>query len=138
MNFRGYRRANGTVGTRNHVLVLPTVICAVAVAEMISRTVPGTVAVSHPHGCGHMGAEKEHIIRTMSGFAASPNAAGVLLVGLGCELITPGVIAEKLDKFGQRYEIISIQEAGGTLASVAKGKALAEKLLKEAAEARRE
>jgi len=138
MNFMGYRRANGTVGTRNHVLVFPTVICASAVAEMISRAVPDSVVVSHPHGCGHMGVEKEHIIRSISGFCASPNIAGVLLVGLGCELITPGIIAEKLDAFGQRYEILSIQNEGGTTKTIEKGKLLVEKLLKEAATAVRE
>ena len=133
MNFMGYRRANGTVGTRNHVLIFPTVICASATADMISRTVPGTVAVTHPHGCGHMGIETELIVRSMSGFCANPNVAGVLLVGLGCELITPQVIAEKLAAFGQRYEIVSIQDEGGTTATIEKGRLLAEKLLKEAA-----
>ncbi|MGD9143324.1 MAG: UxaA family hydrolase [Dehalococcoidia bacterium] len=138
MNFMGYRRANGTVGTRNHVLIFPTVICASAVAEMIHRATPNTVFVTHPHGCGHMGVEKEHIIRSMSGFCASPNVAGVLLVGLGCELITPRTIAEKLDSAGQRFETVSIQDEGGTTKSVEKGKFLVEKLLKEAASAARE
>ena len=138
MNFMGYRRANGTVGTRNHVLVFPTVICAAATADMISRAVPGTVVVTHPHGCGHMGIETEHIVRSMSGFCANPNVAGVLLVGLGCELITPQVIAEKLTAYGQRYETLSIQEEGGTTATIGKGKLLAERLLAEAARAVRE
>lgn len=138
MNFLGYRRANGTAGTRNHVLVFPTVICAAATAEMISREVVGTVVVTHPHGCGHMGVETEHIVRSMSGFCANPNVAGVLLVGLGCELITPRTIAERLDRYGQRYEIVSIQEEGGTTATIEKGRLLAEKLLKEAARVDRE
>ena len=135
MNFMGYRRANGTAGTRNHVLVFPTVICASATADMISRAVPGTVVVTHPHGCGHMGIETEHIVHSMSGFCANPNVAGVLLVGLGCELITPRVIAEKLAAYGQRYEIVNIQEEGGTNATIEKGSLLVEKLLKEAAKA---
>jgi altronate dehydratase large subunit len=138
MNFTGYRRANGTAGTRNHVLVFPTVICAAATAEMISRAVPGTVVVTHPHGCGHMGIETEHIVRSMSGFCANPNVAGVLLVGLGCELITPNVIAEKLAAYGQRYEVVNIQDEGGTTATIKKGRLLVEKLLKEAAKAVRE
>ncbi len=138
MNFMGYRRANGTAGTRNHVLVFPTVICASATADMISRAVPGTVVVTHPHGCGHMGIETEHIVRSMSGFCANPNVAGVLLVGLGCELITPQVIAEKLAAYGQRYEVVNIQEEGGTTATVEKGGLLVKKLLKEASKAVRE
>jgi altronate dehydratase large subunit len=138
VNFRGYRRANGTVGTRNHVLVFPTVICAAATADMISRAVPGSIVVSHPHGCGHLGIETEHIVRSMSGFCANPNVASVLLVGLGCELITPQVIAAKLDEASQRYEIINIQDEGGTTATVDKGILLVKKLQKEAAKAVRE
>ena len=74
----------------------------------------------------------------MSGFCANPNVAGVLLVGLGCELITPQVIAEKLAAYGPRYEIVNIQEEGGTTATIEKGKLLAERLLAEAARAVRE
>ncbi len=138
MNFAGYRRRNGRIGTRNHVLVFPTVICASSVAEMISRAVPGTVSVTHPHGCGHLGREKEHIIRAMSGFCAHPNVAGVLLVGLGCELITPELIAGEIAGEGQRLEVLSIQAEGGTTAAVERGKALAAVLLEEAASAKRE
>jgi len=138
VNFMGYRRKNGSVGTRNHVLVFPTVICASSVADMISRAVPGTVSVTHPHGCGHLGEEKEHIIKTMVGFCSHPNVAGVLLVGLGCELITPEVIGGEIAKAGKRFEILSIQAEGGTAATVEKGKALAAGLKEEAAAARRE
>ncbi len=138
MNFMGYRRKNGSVGTRNHVLVFPTVICASSVAEVISRAVPGTVSVTHPHGCGHLGEEKEHIIKTVAGFCSHPNVAGVLLVGLGCELITPEVIGGEIAKAGQRFEILSIQAEGGTTATVEKGKALVAGLLEGAAAARRE
>jgi altronate dehydratase large subunit len=138
VNFQGYRRRDGRAGTRNHVLVFPTVICAASVAEMISRAVPGTVSVSHPHGCGHMGKERDLVVRAMSGFCAHPNVAGVLLVGLGCELITPELIAAEIAKSGQRFEVVSIQAEGGTTAAVAKGKKLAVRLLEEASAARRE
>lgn len=133
MKFRGYRRSNGTVGIRNHVLIFPTTTCASMVAQMISREIAGTVSALHPHGCGHLGKETELMVRTMVGFCANPNVAGVLLVGLGCELITPALIAAELTRSGQRFETLSIQDTGGTTASVAKGKELAEKLLKEAA-----
>ena len=138
MNFLGYRRNNGNFGIRNHVLIFPTVICAAEVARMISQDLPGTVTVTHPHGCGHLGEEKEHMIRAMAVFCSNPNVAGVLLVGLGCELITPELIAEKLAKAGQHYEILSIQAEGGTTAAVEKGKLLAKRLLAEVANARRE
>jgi altronate dehydratase large subunit len=138
MNFMGYRRDNGHIGTRNCVLVFPTVICASSVADMIWRSVPGTVGVSHPHGCGHLGKESEHIIRSMAGFCGHPNVAGVLLVGLGCELITPERIAVEMEKVGQRYEVLSIQAEGGTTASVEKGRELVNLLLEEAGKAKRE
>jgi altronate dehydratase large subunit len=138
MNFQGYRRQDGRAGTRNHVLVFPTVICAAQVAEKISRVVHGTVSVTHPHGCGHMGREKDIVVRAMAGFCAHPNVAGVLLVGLGCELITPELIAGEMQKAGQRFEVVSIQAEGGTTAAVEKGKKLATKLLLESYNARRE
>jgi altronate dehydratase large subunit len=138
MEFQGFRRENGTFGVRNHVLVFPTTICASTVAQMISRGVPGTVSVAHRHGCGHFGDEKGLMVRTMAGFCANPNVAGVLLVGLGCEMLTPELILEELARTGQRFETLSIQEAGGTTKSVTRGRQLAQRLLKEAATARRE
>jgi altronate dehydratase large subunit len=133
LEFKGYLRKNGTIGVRNHILIFPTVICASVVAQKISQAISGTVSITHPHGCGHLGADKEHMIRTMTGFCSNPNVAGVLLVGLGCELLTPEVISEGLSQVGQRFEILNIQTEGGSIASIERGKVLATKLLKEAA-----
>lgn len=138
MKFEGYPRPDGRVGIRNHVLIFPTVICASAVAQMIQRAVPETVCVSHSHGCGHLGEERDHMVRTMAGFCGNPNVAGVLLVGLGCELITPEVLFEKLKNTGQKVEILSIQVEGGTTHALEKGKMLARILLDEAEKAQRE
>ena len=138
MKFLGYRRGNGTVGTRNHVLIFPTIVCASAVAQMIGNKVPGTVYAIHGCGCGHIGEDKEQVMRTMVGFTGHPNVAGVLLVGNGCELITPEVIAEELEKVGQRFETVSVQDAGGTSKCVEEGKRLAERLLAEASNNNRE
>jgi altronate dehydratase large subunit len=138
MNFVGYRRKNGTFGIRNHVLIFPTTICASAVAQKISQLVPGTVTVSHPHGCGHLGEEKDHMIRTMSGFCSNPNIFGVVLIGLGCELLTPELIAEQLEKNGQKFEILSIQVEGGTTTTIEKGRVLAAQLVDESTKSKRE
>lgn len=138
MNFMGYRRRNGSVGVRNHVLIFPTTICASTVAQMISGKIPGTVAVVHRHGCGHLGGEQELMLRTMAGFCTNPNVAGVLLVGLGCEQLKPEMVAERLSHHHQRFEILNIQETGGTTASVAKGTKLVKRLVEEAAAAKRE
>lgn len=138
MKFLGYRRGNGRVGVRNHVLVFPTVICAAGVAERISREVADTVYVGHQHGCGHLGEEREHMIRAMTGFCGNPNVAGVLLVGLGCEMLTAELLGDKLREAGQRVEMITTQAMEGTADAVSKGKELARKLLKEAEAAQRE
>jgi len=138
MKFLGYRRSNGKVVIRNHVLIFPTVVCASEVARLISNEVPGTVYAIHGCGCGHVGEDKEQVIRTMVGFTGHPNVAGVLLVGLGCELITPETIAGELAKDGQRVETVSIQKAGGTIKCVEEGRKLAGKLLAVATDAKRE
>jgi altronate dehydratase large subunit len=137
VTFEGYLRRNGTVGVRNHVLVFPTVVCAASVAQKISESVPGTVYVTHPHGCGHLGAEREHMIRTMVGFCSNPNVGGVLLVGLGCELLTPEVLAPELERSGQAFEIVNIQEEGGTTGAIARGREAAGRLVEHALTAQR-
>ena len=139
MRFEGYRRENGTVGVRNHVLVFPTVVCSESVARRISGGVPGTVGVSHPHGCGHLGADREHMVRTMAGFCSNPNVAGVLLVGLGCEELTVETLAAELESRGlRRVEALTIQEEGGTTPAIAKGCELASRLVRAAEADRRE
>jgi altronate dehydratase large subunit len=132
VNFKGYIRKNGTFGIRNQVLIFPTVGCAAMVAQHISQGLAGTVYVNHPHGCGHLGVDKEHMIRTMSGFCANPNVAGVLLVGLGCELITPELIGQELEKEGLKFATMSIQDEGGSSPAIQKGIRLASQLVDEA------
>jgi altronate dehydratase large subunit len=138
MKFWGYRRSNGRVGVRNHVLVFPTVICASAAAQKIADAVPGTVFVTHQHGCGHLGEEKEHMIRAMTGFCSNPNVGGVLLVGLGCEMLTAELLGEELRAAGQRVDTLATQAMQGTAEAVARGKELAQRLLKEAEAAQRQ
>ena len=138
MKFWGYRRRDGTIGVRNHVLIFPTSASACTVAVKISRELPGTVCVTHPHGFGHLGEEREHMIRAMTGFCANPNVAGVLLVGFNGELLTPELLAEQLIDSGQGVETISIRSSGGTSRAVTTGRELAEKLLRDAAKSERE
>ncbi|HUV73435.1 MAG TPA: UxaA family hydrolase [Anaerolineae bacterium] len=138
MRFHGYRRSNGRVGVRNHVLVFPTVICAAGVAEKISREVPGTVYLGHQHGCGHLGDERDHMIRAMVGSCSNPNVAGVLLVGLGCEMLSAELLGQKLREAGQRVETITTQAMQGTGDAIARGTELARKLLEGAEGLQRE
>lgn len=91
--FQGYRRANGTVGTRNEIWVVNTVACVNRAAERIARTanerfrgrVDGVHSFSHPYGCSQLGDDLEHTQRVLAGLIRHPNAGGVLVIGLGCE-----------------------------------------------------
>ncbi len=132
MEFMGYRRKTGKVGIRNHVLVFPTVVCSSEEARMISEKVPGTVYAIHGAGCGHVGEDKEQVIRTMVGICGHGNVASVLLVENGCEVITPEVLMPYLDEMGQAYAVVSVQEDGGTPGCVEKGIGIARKMVDEA------
>jgi altronate hydrolase len=91
--FLGYRRADGRVGTRNEVWILPTVGCVGRTAQKIagiaharhSGTVDGVHAFAHPFGCSQLGDDLAGTRSILAALACHPNAGGVLLVGLGCE-----------------------------------------------------
>jgi altronate dehydratase large subunit len=87
MEFRGYRRPDGRVGTRNYVGVLSTVVCANEVAERIARAVRGAAAFLHHQGCGQMPTDVARVTRALVGLGQHPNLAAVLLVSLGCESV---------------------------------------------------
>ena len=92
-SFMGYRRADGRVGTRNEIWVLPTVGCVGRTAERIASianarhlgTVDGVYAFTHPHGCSQLGGDLDGTRSLLAALACHPNAGGVLLVALGCE-----------------------------------------------------
>ncbi|WIW88229.1 altronate dehydratase family protein [Sphingobium sp. V4] len=91
--FRGYRRADGSVGTRNEIWVIPTVGCVARTAERVAQRaakahaglVDDVVAFPHPLGCSQLGDDLDGTARLLAALASSPNAGGVLLMGLGCE-----------------------------------------------------
>ncbi|HHV78644.1 MAG TPA: UxaA family hydrolase [Firmicutes bacterium] len=132
MKFFGYRRADGRVGTRNHVLILPTVVCANQVVESISHLVKGTVYFTHQHGCAQLGKDLEQTIRTLVGYASNPNVYGVLVVGLGCEGALPETVSTRIKKNGKPVNTLVMQEHGGTLGSIAAGARMAADLVQRA------
>ncbi len=91
--FQGYVRADGRVGTRNEIWILPTVGCVARTAERIAKQagaqvdgqVDGVHAFTHPHGCSQLGQDLAGVRAILASLACHPNAGGVLLVGLGCE-----------------------------------------------------
>jgi altronate dehydratase large subunit len=125
--FLGYRRTDGSVGVRNHVLVMPTVVCSTGVVERLDRERPGRYAlVTHQHGCGQVGADHDLTVRTLTGFATNPNVGAVILVSLGCESNQPEVIAECVEATGRPVEVVRIQQAGGLSATFERVSALAD------------
>ncbi|MFP4058328.1 MAG: UxaA family hydrolase [Candidatus Brocadiia bacterium] len=136
--FPGYPRPDGSAGTRNLPLVVPTVACAAHVAYQIAAGVPRAVALAHQHGCAQIGADAEATSRTLAGTGANPNVGAVLVVGLGCEQVTASRLAEAIAQAGKPVETVSIQELGGTSKAIARGRerllALAHELEKQGRE----
>ncbi len=137
-SFLGYKRDDGTVGVRNHVLILPTTVCASHVARRIAEETPGTVSLPHEHGCAQKGADYEQTKRILVGIARNPNVAAVLVVGLGCETISAPEVKEEIVNSQKPVETLIIQEAGGTLKSIQKGSEIARGLLDYAGKLERE
>lgn len=135
--FLGYRRADGRVATRNYIGLLTTVNCSATVAKKIAmRTeddvaamegLEGVVAITHGTGCGmaNQGPGWDLLRRTLLGYARHPNIAGVVVIGLGCEVNTmEGFMAEMELHPSVPVVGLTIQDEGGTAAAVAKGVAV--------------
>jgi altronate dehydratase large subunit len=128
--FNGYPRPDGRVGVRNHVLVVPTVVCAAVVTERIAAAVPGAVALPHLAGCGQLGPDMQLTHSTLAAYCQHPNVGAVLVVALGCEQVVAQMLAESARAAGKPAAIVSIQGEGGTLRAIAKGTSHAAELAK--------
>ncbi|SCZ57087.1 altronate hydrolase [Epibacterium ulvae] len=134
--FQGYHRIDGRVGTRNYIGILTTVNCSGSVAQFIAReaeklgllerfpNVDGIVPIAHGTGCGmsNRGEGYELLQRTLSGYARHPNFGGVLLIGLGCEVMQLADLVEgKSITSDGLLRYMTIQHAGGTRRTVEAG-----------------
>lgn len=129
---KGYRRPNGKMGIRNHLLIIPTVVCANHVANRIQQAVPGAVAIPHQHGCSQIGEDKERTHNILAGMGKNPNVGAVLLVSLGCEVINAKDLKEEIEEeTGKPVEWIDIQEAGGSVKAIQLGSTIAKQLFNE-------
>lgn len=157
--FAGYRRADGKAGTRNYVAILSTVNCSASVSKYVARrfdasilkqypNIDGVLPLVHAGGCGMQFAGIQHQLlnRVLGGMARHPNIAAYLLIGLGCEQGAMGYLLEdqrlvQISGVGQaprRPIVLSMQDAGGTQATIeAAARRLAE-LLPVANDVRRE
>lgn len=81
-NFMGYRRENGRVGTRNHVIILPVDDLSNTAAEAVANNIKGALALPHPYGRLQFGADLELHFRTLVGIGSNPNVAAVVVIGI--------------------------------------------------------
>lgn len=141
--FEGYRRAGGRVGTRNFVGIVTSVNCSASTARMIADQfrglamenwphVDGVVALAHDSGCGLVPASEggQILLRTLRGYASHPNIGGLLVLGLGCEMIgVDTVLAGLPDDSDTMIERLTIQDTGGVRATVRAGTEVVRTLL---------
>lgn len=151
-SFKGYRRVNGKVGTRNFLGVLTSVNCSATVARYIAAAfdapgaldafpnIDGVVALTHESGCGMRseGEGYDTLRRTFEGYVRHPNFGGLLLVGLGCETMQ---IDRLLEESGlshtDTFVSYTIQDVGGTRAAIEKGVTAAREMLPKVNQAQR-
>lgn len=134
--FMGYRRPDGTAGTRNYLGVLTSVNCSGSVAQFIAqeaektdwfkalKNVDGIVPIAHASGCGMSGSDEGYatLMRTLQGYARNPNFGGILLVGLGCEVLQiPDLVGRGRMRADNNFRHMTIQQTGGTRKTVERG-----------------
>ena len=131
--FMGYHRPDGTVGTRNYLGILTSVNCSGSVARFIAEaaerdpvlaTLPGIdgiVPIVHQTGCGMSATNEGYqtLMRTLKGYARNPNFGGILLVGLGCEVMqVPDLVGQGRLRPDGNFRYMTIQGEGGTRATI--------------------
>ena len=108
--FQGYRRENGRVGVRNHVIILPVDDLSNAAAEAVAHNVKGTLALPHPYGRLQFGADLDLHFRTLIGTGANPNVAAVVVI-----CIEPGwakKVADGIARTGKPVSYFGIEQHG--------------------------
>ncbi len=150
--FMGYRRDGGRVGTRNYIAIVTSVNCSATAARRIADhftperlaaypNVDGVCAFVHGTGCGMAGDGEgfEALQRVMWGYARHPNHAGVLMVGLGCEMNQIDWLLEAYGlKQSETFQVMNIQGVAGLRRTIEAGIAKIEAMLPIANRARRE
>jgi (2R)-sulfolactate sulfo-lyase subunit beta len=131
----GYRRADGRVGIRNHVIVLAVDDLSNAAVEGIARLVPGLLAIPHAYGRLQFGEDLELTFRTLIGTGANPNVAAAVVVGI--EPTWTDRVADGIAATGKPVARLSI-ERHGDLAVIAEGARLGARLLQDASELTRD
>lgn len=139
MSFMGYHRPDGSVGTRNYVLVIPQGFIAAKICDFV----PGTKTIITPdHGSGRTGNDRETIARVLIGLGRNPNVASVILhaasPGVGYPELTVERLADEIGASGKRVEVLDPARDGGTFGAIVRGVQLARDMVWEASRLRRE
>ena len=127
--FLGYQRSDGTVGIRNDIFIICTVGCIQRSAEKIAAAT-GAKTFAHPYGCSQLGDDMQMTLKYISGLIRHPNAAAVLVVGLGCENGNINELKKVLGRYDdRRVKFLVSQECED---EIAEGTAIVKKLAGEA------
>ena len=150
--FDGFLRDDGKAGTRNYIGVMATANCSAGVVQRIARSfdsaalaqypnVDGVMPIVHGSGCGLPGQGEgiDTLQRVLGGWARHPNFAGMILVGLGCEINQTHEQMERTGlETGPLFRTLEIQSAGGSNNALRKGIASIKEMLPEANRAQRQ
>lgn len=131
----GFRRENGRIGVRNHVVILPLDDLSNAAAEAVANNIKGTLAIPHAYGRLQFGADLDLFFRTMIGTGANPNVASVVVIGI--EPGWTGRIVSGIASTGKKVEGFAIEQHGD-IATIAAASRRAKEFLQEASEVKRE
>lgn len=131
----GYRRPDGRVGIRNHVVIISVDDISNAAVEAVGRVIPGTSPITHPYGRLQFGADLDLTFRTLIGTLTNPNVAAAVVIGI--EPNWTGTIVQAVAKTGKPVEGFAI-ERFGDLKTIERAARAAQQLLQDASELRRE
>jgi (2R)-sulfolactate sulfo-lyase subunit beta len=108
--FSGYRRENGRVGIRNHVIILPLDDLSNAACESVANNIKGTMAIPHPYGRLQFGYDLDLHFATLIGTGSNPNVAAVVVIGI--EPIWTARVVDGIAKTGKPVTGFSIEKNG--------------------------
>jgi len=134
-DFQGYRRENGRVGIRNHVVILPLDDLSNAACEAVAHNIKGTLAIPHAYGRLQFGEDLELFFRTLIGTGSNPNVAACVVIGIEPQWTTR--VVEGIAKTGKPVEGFAI-EGNGDLNTIASASRKAKDFLQWATEKQRE
>ena len=139
--FRGYKRENGRIGVRNHVIILPVDDLSNAACEAVANNIKGAMAIPHPYGRLQFGADLELHFRTLIGTGSNPNVAAVVVIGIEdqwAKKVADGIAATGkpvaffgIEQHGDHDTVLRASKAAKEYVQWASGLAREERALKD-------